>query len=80
MFSLPGTPVLLYGEEIGMAENLEIEGRFSVRNPMQWSADPHAGFSTAPAGAKLSRPVVDDERFAPRRSTSPTSVASPSPC
>jgi maltose alpha-D-glucosyltransferase/alpha-amylase len=57
--------VLLYGEEIGMAENLEIEGRFSVRNPMQWSADPHAGFSTAPAGAKLSRPVVDDERFGP---------------
>src|SRR5215211_5114923 len=42
-FSLPGTPVLFYGEEIGMAENLAIEGRYSVRAPMQWSADPQAG-------------------------------------
>ena len=38
MFSLPGTPVLFYGEEIGMGENLAIEGRMSVRAPMQWSA------------------------------------------
>jgi glycosidase len=60
-----GTPVLVYGEEIGMAENLEIEGRFSVRAPMQWSAERHGGFSAAPAGAKLARPVVDDERFGP---------------
>ena len=37
-FSLPGTPVLFYGEEIGMGENLEIEGRLSVRSPMQWTA------------------------------------------
>jgi len=65
MFSLPGTPVLVYGEEIGMAENLEIEGRFSMRSPMQWSAERHGGFSAAPAGAKLARPVVDDERFGP---------------
>jgi maltose alpha-D-glucosyltransferase/alpha-amylase len=42
-FSLPGTPVLFYGEEIGMAENLAIDGRYSVRAPMQWSAD--GGFS-----------------------------------
>ena len=37
VFSLPGTPVLFYGEEIGMGENLAIEGRMSVRAPMQWS-------------------------------------------
>ena len=37
-FSLPGTPVLFYGEEIGMAENLEIPGRLAVRTPMQWTA------------------------------------------
>ena len=37
MFSLPGTPVLFYGEEIGMAENPAIEGRYAVRAPMQWS-------------------------------------------
>ena len=40
MFSLPGTPVLFYGEEIGMAENLAIEGRYAVRAPMQWSREP----------------------------------------
>ena len=60
MFSLPGTPVLFYGEEIGMAENLAIEGRLSVRSPMQWSTEPHAGFSPAPAGAKLCRPLPGD--------------------
>jgi trehalose synthase len=47
-FSLPGTPVLFYGEEIGMAENLEIEGRMSVRAPMQWSRDACGGFTAAP--------------------------------
>jgi maltose alpha-D-glucosyltransferase/alpha-amylase len=64
-FSLPGTPVLFYGEEIGMAENLAIEGRMSVRSPMQWSDDPHGGFSTAPEGAELCRPVVDAEGWGP---------------
>jgi glycosidase len=59
-FSLPGTPVLFYGEEIGMAENLAIEGRYSVRAPMQWSADPQAGFTTAEEAV---RPVVEDGRF-----------------
>ena len=42
-----GNAVLFYGEEIGMAENLAIEGRYSVRAPMQWSAEPQAGFTTA---------------------------------
>ncbi|WP_374009579.1 alpha-amylase family protein [Leifsonia sp. LS-T14] len=50
MFSLPGTPVLFYGEEIGMGENLDIGGRMSVRTPMQWNAGRNGGFSTAPAG------------------------------
>jgi maltose alpha-D-glucosyltransferase/alpha-amylase len=47
LFSLPGTPVLFYGEEIGMGENLAAEGRMAVRTPMQWSDEPGAGFSTA---------------------------------
>ena len=64
-FSLPGTPVLFYGEEIGMGENLAIEGRLSVRSPMQWSDEPHGGFSIATDPAALSRPLVDDERFGP---------------
>jgi trehalose synthase len=47
MFSLPGTPVLFYGEEIGMGENLEVEGRLAVRTPMQWMDTPTGGFTTA---------------------------------
>jgi maltose alpha-D-glucosyltransferase/alpha-amylase len=58
LFSLPGTPVLFYGEEIGMGENLKVEGRSSVRTPMQWSADANAGFSTADPGA-LPAPITE---------------------
>jgi trehalose synthase len=47
LFALPGTPVLFYGEEIGMGENLAIEGRFAVRTPMQWTPAPDGGFSSA---------------------------------
>jgi trehalose synthase len=63
LFSLPGTPVLFYGEEIGMAENLRIEGRLSVRSPMQWIDAKHGGFSQAPA-SRVIRPVTDG-RFGP---------------
>jgi maltose alpha-D-glucosyltransferase/alpha-amylase len=44
--ALPGTPVLLYGDEIGMGEDLSLPGRLAVRNPMQWSSGPGGGFST----------------------------------
>jgi trehalose synthase len=64
MFSLPGTPVLFYGEEIGMAENLAIEGRYSVRAPMQWSGEPHAGFTTA---REACRPVIESGPFGFRK-------------
>jgi trehalose synthase len=63
LFTLPGTPVLFYGEEIGMAENLAIPGRMSVRTPMQWTDEVNAGFSTAPA-SRLRRPVAQG-RFGP---------------
>ena len=59
-FALPGTPVLFYGEEIGMAENLAIEGRYSVRAPMQWSDEPQGGFTSA---EETCRPVVEDGPF-----------------
>ena len=59
-FSLPGSPVLFYGEEIGMGENLAIEGRYSVRAPMQWSPGADGGFSTAEP-SELRRPVVTGE-------------------
>ncbi len=55
MFSLPGTPTLFYGEEIGMGENLDVEGRLAVRTPMQWDDGPNGGFSTAPK-RRLTRP------------------------
>ena len=58
LFSLPGTPVLFYGEEIGMGENLDIPGRLAVRTPMQWSDDRNGGFSDA-APSRLRRPVTE---------------------
>jgi maltose alpha-D-glucosyltransferase/alpha-amylase len=65
-FSLPGTPVLFYGEEIGMGENLDIDGRYSVRSPMQWSAERHGGFSTVEDPARLRRPLTSGE-YGPER-------------
>jgi glycosidase len=58
LFAMPGTPVLFYGEEIGMGENLAVEGRMAVRTPMQWTSDTHGGFSTARA-SRLPAPVVE---------------------
>jgi len=55
MFSLPGTPVIRYGDEIGMGEDLSLKERDAVRTPMQWADEPHAGFSTA---SKTVYPVV----------------------
>ena len=60
MFSLPGTPVIRYGDEIGMGENLALEERNSVRTPMQWSAEKNAGFSSAD---KLVHPVIDQGEY-----------------
>ena len=57
MFSLPGTPVLRYGDEIGMGDDLSLEGRNSVRTPMQWADERQAGFSSSDT---LTRPVIDD--------------------
>ena len=49
MFALPGTPVLFYGEEIGMGEDLRQKSRAAVRTPMQWTDGKNGGFSTAKA-------------------------------
>lgn len=64
--SLPGTPMLIYGDEIGMGENLSLVGRNAVRTPMQWSSARHAGFSTA-AQRALAVPVVTKGQFSYRR-------------
>lgn len=55
LFSLPGTPVIRYGDEIGMGDDLRLKERNAVRTPMQWSADVNAGFSTA---KKLVHPII----------------------
>ena len=60
MFAMPGTPTIFYGEEIGLGENLVIEGRRSVRTPMQWTSEPSAGFSTADPD-KLRRPLPEGD-------------------
>jgi maltose alpha-D-glucosyltransferase/alpha-amylase len=60
--SLPGTPALRYGEEIGMGEDLSLDGREAIRTPMQWDDTPNAGFSPA-APKDLFRPVVMSGRF-----------------
>lgn len=58
LLSLPGTPVLLYGDELGIDEDLSLPGRLSVRVPMRWSSGWNAGFSSASA-ERLVRPVRD---------------------
>ncbi len=58
--SLPGTPIVYYGDEIGMGDNIWLPDRHGVRTPMQWSAAPNAGFSTA---AQTYLPVIDDPVF-----------------
>lgn len=60
MFTLPGTPVLRYGDEIGMGEDLSLPERDAVRTPMQWSTEPQAGFTTS---AKPEKPVIDKGPF-----------------
>jgi maltose alpha-D-glucosyltransferase/alpha-amylase len=59
LFSFPGTPILYYGDEIGMGDNIYLGDRNGVRTPMQWNADRNAGFSTA-TPAKLYSPVIMD--------------------
>ncbi|MDX5348684.1 MAG: alpha-amylase family protein [Hymenobacteraceae bacterium] len=61
MFSLPGTPVIRYGDEIGMGDDLSLKERDAVRTPMQWSDDKQAGFSEAD---KLIHPIIDQGPYA----------------
>jgi maltose alpha-D-glucosyltransferase / alpha-amylase len=59
LFSFPGTPILYYGDEIGMGDNIYLGDRNGVRTPMQWNGDRNAGFSTA-TPARLYSPVIMD--------------------
>jgi maltose alpha-D-glucosyltransferase/alpha-amylase len=62
LFTLPGAPIIYYGDEIGMGDNIWLPDRNGVRTPMQWTDGPNAGFSSASAD-KLYAPVICDETY-----------------
>jgi maltose alpha-D-glucosyltransferase/alpha-amylase len=64
LFSLPGTPMMQYGDEIGMGEDLTLDERDCARTPMQWTSDRHGGFSRA---ERTVRSCVEDGIFGYRR-------------
>ncbi|MDZ4797128.1 MAG: maltose alpha-D-glucosyltransferase [Bryobacteraceae bacterium] len=65
LFSMPGTPVLYYGDEIGMGDNIYLGDRNGVRTPMQWNADRNAGFSDANP-QRLFLPIIADPEYHPQ--------------
>jgi len=64
LFTLPGSPVLYYGDEIGMGDNIWLEDRDGVRTPMQWEDSSQAGFSTAPSN-RLYAPIISSSGYDP---------------
>src|SRR5919106_2405430 len=64
LFSLPGTPMMQYGDEIGMGDDLTMEERECARTPMQWTNEPHGGFSRA---ERTVRPVISDAVYGYRK-------------
>ena len=66
LFSMPGSPVVWYGEEIGMGDDLSLDERASVRTPMQWSSEENGGFSSVPRDAHA-RPIIDKGRYSYRK-------------
>jgi len=65
-FCLPGTPVIRYGEEIGMGDDLSLKEREAIRTPMQWTPQANAGFSSATPG-RLCRPIISEGDFSYER-------------
>jgi len=63
VFSLPGTPIIYYGDEIGMGDNIRLPDRNGVRTPMQWKAGATAGFSPA---KRLYSPIVSQSPYSPK--------------
>jgi len=66
LFTLPGSPILYYGDEIGMGDDIWLPDRNGVRTPMQWTAGPNAGFSDAPPD-QLYAPVIGGSDYGPGR-------------
>ncbi len=76
LLTLTGSPVLYYGDEIGMGDNITLDDRDGVRTPMQWDAGPNAGFSTADLAA-LADPVIEDATYGYRRVNVAAQAADP---
>ncbi|MDQ4077497.1 MAG: alpha-amylase family glycosyl hydrolase, partial [Chloroflexota bacterium] len=64
LFTLPGSPIIYYGDEIGMGDNIWLPDRHGVRTPMQWDSTPSAGFSDADPD-KFYNPIVDSSEYGP---------------
>jgi maltose alpha-D-glucosyltransferase/alpha-amylase len=77
LLSLPGSPVLYYGDEIGMGDNIWLGDRDGVRTPMQWTPDRNAGFSRATPG-RLTLPPVQDPVYGYQRVNVETELDNPS--
>lgn len=76
LFSMPGTPVIYYGDEIGMGEDMELPERKPVRTPMQWTSQRNGGFSSAPA-EDLYLPAIENGSFGYRARNVANQMADP---
>jgi maltose alpha-D-glucosyltransferase/alpha-amylase len=65
LFTLPGSPILYYGDEIGMGDNIWLDDRNGVRTPMQWDSSPSAGFSNAHPSLFYA-PIIDNSAYGPQ--------------
>ncbi len=77
LLSLPGSPIIYYGDEIGMGDNIWLGDRDAVRTPMQWTPDRNAGFSSADPG-RLYLPTIMDPVYGYQVTNVEASMASPS--
>ncbi|MGW1925885.1 alpha-glucosidase C-terminal domain-containing protein, partial [Streptomyces massasporeus] len=77
LLSLPGSPILYYGDEIGMGDNIWLGDRDAVRTPMQWTPDRNAGFSSCDPG-RLFLPTIMDPVYGYQVTSVEASMASPS--
>ena len=76
LFTLPGSPIIYYGDELGMGDNIWMHDRNGVRTPMQWDASQNAGFSSSPEG-DLYSPLIRDEPYGFERVNAQASQSDP---
>jgi maltose alpha-D-glucosyltransferase/alpha-amylase len=77
LFTLPGSPIIYYGDELGMGDNIWLHDRNGVRTPMQWHDGPNAGFSAADPET-LYAPIIDSPDYAPEMINTASQMNDPS--